>query len=101
MFIGYLPHGAEDTFLEKLQMAGCHQIIKETKAGTRSGLLEAIKGLNEGDVLILCHSSHAGTETDFLHVLVQVGCKCAHFVSIDEDFDTLRDTTLHCAATSR
>jgi hypothetical protein len=31
---------------------------------------------------------------------VQVGSKCAHFVSIDEDFDTLRDTTLHYAEAS-
>ena len=100
MFIGYLPYGAEDTFSEKLQMAGCHQIIRETEAGSRSGLSEVINGLNEGDVLILCHSSHAGTETDFLRVLVQVGSKCAHFVSIDEDFDTLRDTTLHYAEAS-
>lgn len=101
MFIGYLPHGAEDTFLEKLQMAGCHQIIRETEAGGRSGLSEIINGLNEGDVLILCHSSHAGTETNFLQLLVQVGSRSAHFVSIDEDFDTLRDTTHHYAETSR
>lgn len=100
MFIGYLPYGAEDTFLEKLQMVGCHQIIKETKAGNPSGLSEAVNGLNEGDVLILCHSSHAGTETDFLRLLVQVGSKFAHFVSIDEDFDTLRDTALHYAEAS-
>lgn len=101
MFTGYLPYGAADTFLEKLQMAGCHQIIRESEADGNSGLSEAIDGLNEGDVLILCHSSHAGSETDFLHVLVRVGSKCAHFVSIDEDFDTLRDTALHYAEAAR
>ena len=101
MFIGYLPYEAEDTFLEKLQMAGCHQIIKETKADGQPGLSEIINGLSEGDVLILCHSSHAGTETGFLRVLVRVGIKCAHFVSIDEGFDTLRDTTLHYAEAMR
>jgi hypothetical protein len=101
MFIGYLPYGAEDTFLEKLQLAGCHQIIKETEAEGNAGLSEVISGLNEGDVLILCHSSHAGPETNFLRVLVQVGSKCAHFVSIDEDFDTLRDTTLHYVEAAR
>ncbi|MBO9613330.1 MAG: hypothetical protein J7619_11570 [Dyadobacter sp.] len=101
MFIGYLPYEAEDTFLEKLQMAGCHQIIRETKADGQPGLSKIINELREGDVLILCHSSHAGAETDFLRVLVQVGTKCAHFVSIDEDFDTLRDTALHYAGATR
>ncbi|SDD43547.1 hypothetical protein SAMN04487996_10134 [Dyadobacter soli] len=100
MFIGYLPYGAEDIFLEKLQMAGCHQIIKESEAGSNAGLMRLIDSLNEGDVLILCHSSHAGTELDFLNVLIRVGCKCAHFVSIDQDLDTLRDTTFHCAEAS-
>jgi len=92
MFIGYLPFGAEDTFLEKLQTAGCHKIIRESEAGGYSALSELLNALHEGDVLILCHSSHVGSETDFLNVLIRIGRKCAHFVSIDEDFDTLRDT---------
>lgn len=97
MFIGYLPHGAEDTFLEKLQLAGCHQIVRESRSGNTSELSELAAGLHEGDVLILCRSSHAGSETDFLKLLVQIGSKHAHFVSIEENFDTLRDTALHYA----
>ncbi|SEI57895.1 hypothetical protein SAMN05216327_102560 [Dyadobacter sp. SG02] len=101
MFIGYLPYGAEDTFLAKLQTAGCHQIVREQQAEGQSGLSDVVSGLNEGDVLLLCHSSHAGSEADFLRILVQVGRKCAHFVSIDEGFDTLRDTALHYAEAAR
>ncbi|MGN7884661.1 hypothetical protein [Dyadobacter endophyticus] len=97
MFIGYLPFGAEDIFLEKLQTAGCHKIVRESEAGGSSRLTELLDGLQEGDVLILCHSSHVGSETNFLNVLILTGRKCAHFVSIDEDFDTLRDTAHYCS----
>lgn len=97
MFIGYLPHGAEDTFLEKLQLAGCHKIVRGSKSGDNSELSELTTSLHEGDVLILCRSSHGGSETDFLHLLIQIGSRHAHFVSIEDNFDTLRDTALHYA----
>ena len=82
-------------FFQKTPTAGCHQIVRETEAGGSSGLWELVTGLHEGDVLILCQSSHAGPERDFLNLLAGVGRKRAHFVSIAEDFDTLRDTVLH------
>lgn len=95
MFIGYLPYGTADTFLEKLEMAGCHKIVRESNPEGNAGLLALTTALNEGDVLILCRSSHAGSANDFLNLLIRIGRAHAHFVSLEENLDTLRDTALH------
>lgn len=101
MYFGYLPYGAADTFLKKLQMAGCHKIVKESNPEGQSDLLEMAGSLKEGDVLILCRSGHAGSEAGFLDLLILIGQAQAHFVSLEENLDTLRDTALHLTEVSR
>ncbi|WP_353719100.1 recombinase family protein [Dyadobacter sp. 676] len=92
MITGYLPFGADDTFAQKLEQAGCHRIVAEQKMNGRPRLEKLLSELQDGDILIVCRAAHIGSQADFVKTLIRIGLKHAHLVSVIEDIDTLRDT---------
>lgn len=92
MVKGYLPYGAAGRSVEELEAAGCQQIVSEQASGTRTAWEKLTSGLQDGDVLVICNAAHAGTQSEFIQTLIQVGVRHAHLVSLAEDIDTLRDS---------
>jgi len=94
MIKGYLPYGANSDFGQQLEAAGCHVVVAEEQMNGRPALDKLVSDLQEGDVLVICNAAHAGSQADFVQLLIRAGQQHAHLVSIAEDIDTLRDTLL-------
>lgn len=94
MITGYLPYEADTIYKKQLEKAGCHHVVAETEQHKKSALQNLVSNLQDGDILVICQTSHAGSQADFIQMLIQVGLRHAHLVSVEEDIDTLRDSLI-------
>jgi hypothetical protein len=93
MIIGYLSFGAGAMGADKLLAGGCEKIVTGSQMNKKAALSRLIASLSASDVLVFCSLDHLGTTTDLIPVAIELGNKKAHLRIIDEDIDTLRDST--------
>lgn len=96
MKIGYARVSTEGQKLElqldALNLHGCEKIFKDVDSGAkddRSGLMEALKFLREGDVLVVWKLDRLGRSTkQLIEIVNELNLKNVGFLSLQENIDT-------------